>query len=147
MISRRLILYIVLRNEALSLILVFYLSPGPYSPDTLCMQLGPTSGGLEAWRLERGEEVLEGWGGYKVCHHELRLNFILITLSSPPLGLPRPISGGVRYKTQAQQLRLHPWQQQQCEWQPQPRQQWQWQHKQQQQQRRGATTKSANKHE
>jgi hypothetical protein len=65
------------------------------------------------WRVGdwKGLERCLRVGGYKVRHGELRLNFILITLSSPLLGLPRPMPGGVRYKTQAWQL--HPWQQQQ----------------------------------
>ena len=75
------------------------------------MQLGPTSGGLEIGKGWRGASGLGGTTGDKVRCSELKLNFILITLSSPPLGLPRPMLGGGRYKTQAWQL--HPWQQQQ----------------------------------
>ena len=36
-----------------------------------------------------------------MCRSELKLNFVLITLSSPPLGLPRLMPGGGRYKTKA----------------------------------------------
>src|ERR1700722_3810723 len=53
---------------------------------------------LENWRLERGGEVIESWEGIQVRRRELTLNFILTTLSSPPLGLPRPMPGGLGTK-------------------------------------------------
>ena len=42
----------------------------------------------------------ESFGDKQVRHRELMSIYILISLSSPPLGPPRPMLGGVRHKTQ-----------------------------------------------